>query len=106
MCYREKVSAFLWSVIVLLIPDLTMHETQPSIQSFSTFYLTDLRISGEGSLYSLLPQDPRMDLPSHYRDMKILRNTENENERTNGNDWQSQPAKNQALHLACCFSLN
>jgi len=82
-----------------------IRETQPSLQSFSVLW-ADSRISGKRFLYNLLLHSPRMDLPSHYRGVKIPRNTGYEKGRINGDDWQPQAAKDQALHLACCFSLN
>ena len=55
-----------------------------------------MRVSGEGFLYSLLLQGPRMDLPSQYRGIRISKNTGNEKGQINGDDWQPQAAKDQA----------
>lgn len=109
MCYRETVSAFLWSTIIFLIPDLSTHKRNTALTTKLFNILSGqtrkylVRVSST-ACYSRL--DHRMDLPSHYRGIKISRNTGNENGWTNGNDWQAQPAKNEALHLVCCFSLN
>lgn len=107
MCYRKQQVLFCGQLLIQFSPLISacIRETQLSLQSFSILW-ADSRISGEGFLYSLLLQGPRMYLPSHYRGIKIPRNTGNEKGQINGDDWQLQAAKDQALHLACCFSLN
>lgn len=83
-----------------------VREVQLLIQSFSTFCLgRPKNIWWEFHLQPIIPA-PQYGSAFTLQGNQDPRNTGNEKGWTNGNDWQSQPARNHALHAACCFSLN
>lgn len=83
-----------------------LREVQLLIQSFSTLCLgRPKNIWWEFHLQPIIPA-PQYGSALHTTGESRSREHRNENGWTNGNDWQSQPTKNQALDSACCFSLH
>lgn len=58
----ETESVLLWSIMFIIL-DLSKRKRNPYYKAFQHFVWADLRISGEGFIYSQLLQDARMDLP-------------------------------------------
>lgn len=82
MCYREMVSAFLWSIIVFLIPNLSMHKRN---KDFQHFIWADLKISSEGFVTTCCPRTPEWIYPHTTRELRSQK-TGNKNVGTKGND--------------------